>query len=221
METDIPDIRGELAKGNRVVLLVRHSERPRIAFEDKSFGGELPLTANGEQISVELGKMLADATDSVEFRASPLLRTRLTAELIAKGMGLAGAVVVPDARIGNGSSFIASELEVWALFRDGEFFKHMDEYMKNGVQRGFAPLASAAEEFERYVLSVFTAKLGVFTTHDVYIAAYLHAKGVKTDFCRENWPCFLDSAAIIIEPDGRRRYALVRSGLSTLVCGVS
>jgi hypothetical protein len=36
----------------------------------------------------------------------------------------------------------------------------------------------------------------------------------------ENWPRFLDSAAIILAPAGSRRYALVRAGLSDRVTGV-
>ena len=52
------------------------------------------------------------------------------------------------------------------------------------------------------------------------IAAYLHGRGVRTDFCETNWPRFLDAAAIILTPDGRRQYALVRAGLSDRCCGV-
>ena len=81
-------------------------------------------------------------------------------------------------------------------------------------------MAAATEGYERYVLSRFTAQVGIFTTHDVFVAAYLHGKGVKTDFCKANWPCFLDSAAILLAPDGTRRYAFVRAGLSDKVCGV-
>ena len=78
------------------------------------------------------------------------------------------------------------------------------------VEKSSAPLASR-----------FTAQVGIFTTHDVFVAAYLHGRGVKTDFCKENWPRFLDAAAIIESPSGARRYALLRSGLSSGVCGVA
>ena len=54
----------------------------------------------------------------------------------------------------------------------------------------------------------------------VYVAAFLHARGVKTDFNPDNWPRFLDSAAIVLRPDGERRYMFVRAGLSPLACGV-
>ena len=220
-EATTADVRRELDAGNRVLLLVRHSERPRIDNEDTTFGESLPLTANGSRMAVAFGEMLRGASDDVSFRASPLRRTVLTAERVAEGMGLAGAEVVRDARIGNGSAFVESARRLWELFRDGSFFEKMEEYMARGVQYGFNPLGPATDAFEEYALSVFTSRLGVFVTHDLYIAAFLHARGVKTDFCFENWPCFLDSAAIVVEPTGRVRHALVRAGLSDLVCGVA
>ena len=206
-EVSVSDVIAELGRGSRVLLLLRHSERPKIGYEDKTFGASLPLTENGKQLCVE-------------FRASPLLRTVMTAELVAEGMGLAGAEVVCDALVGNGSAYVASELEVWRLFRDGSFFQRMGEYMQAGEQRGFNPLAPATDAFEEHALSVFSAQLGIFATHDVYVAAFLHARGVKTDFNPGNWPRFLDSAAIVLRPDGERRYMLVRAGLSPLACGV-
>ncbi len=219
-EISVEDVRRELSAGSRVLLVVRHAERPRIGFDDKSFGASLPLTDEGARTSRAFGEMLRGASDDVQFRASPLRRTLMTAELVAEGMGLPGAGVVPDAAIGNGSAFVADELEVWRLFSDGSFFEKMVQYMRAGVQRGFAPLAEAADAFERHAMSCFRARLGVFASHDVYIAAFLHARGVKTDLCKENWPRFLDSAAIVERPNGGRDYAFVRAGLSSLCCGV-
>ena len=219
-EASVADVIDELGRGSRVLLLLRHSERPKIDKEDKTFGASLPLTENGRRLCVEFGQMLVGVTSSVEFRASPLRRTIMTAELVAGGMGLDGAEVVRDALIGNGSAYVASEFEVWRLFRDGSFFQRMVEYMQAGEQRGFNPLASATDAFEEHALSVFSAQLGVFATHDVYVASFLHARGVKTDFNFDNWPRFLDSAAIVLRPDGERRYMFVRAGLSPFVCGV-
>lgn len=214
------DVVRELGRGSRALLFVRHSERPKIAYEDKTFGAALPLTEHGARLCADFGRMLKGAADDVEFRASPLRRTVMTAELVAEGMGLAGADVERDAKIGNGSAYIASELKVWELFRDGSFFERMVEYMERGEQYGFNPIAPATDSFEDYAVSVFRARLGIYATHDVYVAAFLHARGVKTDFCQRNWPRFLDSAAVFIDPDGSRRYALVRAGLSDRACGV-
>ncbi len=219
-EWSVADVRAELARGCRVLLFTRHAERPKIDNEDPSFGDALPLTAEGERTSRELGRMLKGAAETVQFRASPLKRTVLTARLMAEGMGIERPEIVEDASIGNGSAFIASEAEVWELFRDGAFFSEMIDYLQRGEQRGFAPLAAAADAFEAYALDKFTAQLGVFATHDVYLVAYLHARGVKTDFVYENWPRFLDMAAVVLDRNGTRRYGFVRAGLSSLCCGV-
>ena len=34
----VSDVIAELRRGSRVLLLLRHSERPRIGYEDKTFG---------------------------------------------------------------------------------------------------------------------------------------------------------------------------------------
>ena len=214
------DVREELRRGNRVLLLVRHAERPHIDHEDPTFGAALPITENGKRMCVDFGAALKGACDDVQFRASPLRRTVMSARYIAKGMGLDGAEIPEDDLIGNGSAFIADVGRVWQLFRDRRFFEHMTEYMEKGVLGGFAPNGAAADAYEEHALAQFRARLGIFTTHDVYIAAYLYARKVKTDWSPANWPRFLDAAMIVVEPSGKRRYALLRAGLSDRAIGV-
>lgn len=213
------EVREELARGNRVLLLVRHAERTRIDKEDPTFGEHVPITGNGVRMAFDFGRALRGGSAAVEFRASPLRRTVMTAERIAAGMDLADAEIVPDDLIGNGSPYYSDRVEVWRLFKEG-FFAQSMEYMAKGVQRGFNPIREASEAYEEYLLSVFSAELGIYVTHDIFIACYLHAKGVKTDFNPDNWPRFMDAAAIVVEPSGRRRYALLRAGLSDLACGI-
>ncbi len=218
---NLQDIRHELEEGNRVLLLVRHGERTQIDHEDPTFGAAVSLTGAGMEMSRAFGAALKGAADNVQFRASPLLRTVQTAALIAEGMGLNGAEIPTDPVVGNSCAFIADEHEVWEVFRDGSFFARMLEYMATGQQRGFMPLRTAALKYEDEQFARFTGTLGIFTTHDIYIAAYLYAKGVKTDFSRTEWPRFLDAAAIILEKTGKRRVEYVRSGFSSGICGVT
>lgn len=222
METTIEQVAAAIARGTRVLLLVRHAERPRISNEDRTFGASLPLTAAGERMSRDFGAKLRAAVRGadVQFRASPLRRTVMTAERIAEGMGIDPGPIATDARIGNAGAFVASERELWECFRDTKFFAHMQEYFRDGVQRGFNPLAAATDAYEDYVLSRFTAQTGIFTTHDVFVASFLHGRGVETHFSEANWPRFLDAAAIFPDADGARRYAFVRAGLSDRICGV-
>ena len=213
-------VRAALDAGSRVLLLVRHGERMKIDHDDPTFGAAIPLTEEGRRTAAAFGRELAHYADDVQFCASPLRRTVMTAEDIAAGMGVAAPEIAEDDMIGNGSAFFADRLEVWRQFRDGHFFAKMTEYMTRGKVAGFADNAEATVAYERHVLSRFTARLGVFTTHDVFVAAYLYGKGVKRDWTPENWPHFLDAAALVIPPQGAMSVHFVRTGLSDGIVGV-
>ncbi len=221
-EVTLGHARDALARGERVLLLVRHAERGVIEGEDKTFGAALPLTKAGEKMSEKFGACLKGAATDVQFLASPLKRTVMTARCIAKGMGIVGPEIPTDAEIANGSAYVADELEVWDLFREGRFFKEMIAYLERGTQRGFAPLKEATEAFEAHALERFTGQLGIFTTHDVYIAAYAKARGLVARFAEPNWPRFLDAVAIVVKADGAvADRAFVRAGLTDRYRGVS
>lgn len=220
VEITLADVEAELRCGRRVLLMVRHGERTKIDGDDPTFGMALPLTEEGRRTAIEFGRRLKAVSDDVQFLASPLLRTRQTAACIAEGMGLAGAAVPVEPRLGNDSFYFSNQLEVFELFRGGAFFEKIFEYMANGVQRGFRDIREASDDLEEWAIGALRAKLGIFATHDLYDAAFLFARGVKRDWTVENWIRFLDAAAIIVDPDGGRRYALLRSGLSSGTTGV-
>ena len=219
-EITLDEAIAELERGSRALLMVRHGERPHIDHEDPTFGEALPLTDAGYAMSVTFGKRLKAFAGDVQFMSSPLRRTLMTATGIAEGMGMPDAPIPTDDLLGNSSFYFSDQQAVFELFRDGRFFDEIFAYFKAGRQIGFHPLDAATDRLEEWCLSHFTARLGIFTTHDLYNGAFLHARGVKTDFDESNWIRFLDSAAIFIRPDGTRSYALVRAGLSDRVTGV-
>ena len=214
------DICAELDRGNRVLLMVRHAERPPISDDDPTFGQTLPLTETGRQTSLQLGELLRDQAAGAQFLSSPLLRTVMTAEGIAAGMGLPDAPIPTAPELGNSSFYFSDQREVYELFSQSDFFDEIFRYMARGTLRGFNEIHAASDRLEAWCLERFTGRLGIFTTHDLYIGAYLHARGVETHFTRANWLRFLDAAAIILAPDGTRRYALMRAGLSDRCTGV-
>lgn len=219
-EVSLDDIAAELRGGSRVLLFVRHGERPKMDNNDPTFGEALPLTAEGVRTSREMGARLKEFADGAQFLSSPLLRTVMTATGIAEGMGLPDAEIPTDILLGNDTFYCADQHEVFELFRDGEFFEKVFVYLTTGNQRGFRQITEATDALEEWALGKFTGKLGIFTTHDLYNAAFLHERRVKRDWTIRNWVCFLDSAAIILDPDGTRRYAFLRTGLSTGIVGV-
>ena len=219
-EVQIQEVADEIARGNRVLLLVRHAERPHIDHDDPSFGADLPLTDAGREMSFRFGEILRPLSGDVQFLASPLRRTRETAAFIAKGMGLPDAPIPTAEELGNSSFYFSNQHDVFELFRDGSFFEKVFAYLETGSQTGFRNLHEASDMLEAWCMERFTARLGIFTTHDLYDGAFLCARGVEKHFTMANWTRFLDSAAIIIEPDGARRYAFVRAGLSDRCTGV-
>ncbi len=219
-ELTLEDVCALLHAGNRVLLMTRHAERPHIDHEDPSFGQELPITEDGQAMSRAFGAAFRPFADIVQFASSPLRRTMMTTECIAEGMGVAHPDIAPCDALGNGTFYFADPHAVWEEFRDGSFFRKCFVYFEKGTFRGFAELHAATDALEEWCLAHFTAPFAVFTTHDLYIAAFLAARNVISRFTEANWPRFLDSAAIILAPDGTRRYALVRAGLSDRVTGV-
>ena len=214
-EVFISEVRNALARGDRVLLMTRHAERPHIDPEDPTFGETLPITPGGERMAFAFGEALRGASDDVQFMSSPLNRTRLTAAQIARGMGLEGRwnhdTIPTDDIIGNGSYYYADAYVAWQLFRGGEFYRLSFQYCRDGILDGFRPLALATDLLERHVIANFTGRLGIFTSHDLFIAAFLTGRGAYSGWTIETWVKFLDSAAIFISPDGSRRYALVRA----------
>lgn len=191
--------------------MTRHSERPHIDHEDPSFGESLPITEHGRQMAEEFGSRLREFAGCVQFLASPLLRTRMTAESIAKGMGLENSHIPVDPRLGNGTFYFEDAYAVFELFRDGSFFEKVFDYLSSGHQSGFKDLRTATAELEAWAMERFTARLGIFTTHDLYNGAFLKARGVVDEFTVDTWVKYLDSAAIVIDSKGTRSYHFVHS----------
>lgn len=218
-ELSLADVLSELDGGSRVILQVRHAERPKIDPNDPTFGDKLPLTEEGERSARLFGELLSSYRGEVDFISSPLLRTRMTASLIAEGMGRKNARIPAYERLGNGTFYYNDPAEVMEIFKPVNFFTACFGYMRTGKMEGFNDLAKASDMLEEWLLEKAGPRLTIAATHDLYIAAFLAARKVYTDFSRETWPRFLDAAAIMIHPDGARDYAFVRTGLSDGIVG--
>ena len=220
MEITLEQLKEELRAGARAIVQFRHAERPKMDPDDPTFGDALALTAEGSRTARRLGELLAEFAPDASFYASPLTRTRMTAGLIAAGMGRTDAAVPTDELLGNGSFYYADAAQVLEVFQPKNFFPACFEYFATGEQRGFKNLYAATETCEQWLEAHAKTRLFVVATHDLYLAAFLYAKGAIRPFSRENWPRFLDGAAILHRPDGSTVYALVRTGLSDGIVGV-
>ena len=220
MELTLEELKDEMRRGTRVVLMVRHAERPKMDPDDPTFGDALALTYDGMRTARKLGSLLKEFADDVQFAASPLTRTRMTAALVAEQMGVADPEIPTDELLGNGSFYYEDAAQVLDVFKPKNFFPACFEYFRTAHQRGFRELYSATDAFENWISERWRNRLFVIATHDLYIAAFFYARKAIAEFTRENWLRFLDGGAILVGPDGTRRYAIVRTGLSDGIVGV-
>ena len=219
-EIDLAGLKAELNAGRRVILQVRHAERPKMAPDDPSFGDGLAITAEGCRTARKLGEELREFAAVTDLVASPLTRTMMTAQLIAEGMGLGGAEIPACGCLGNESFYYRDTSKVLEVFQVANFFPACKKYMETGTLPGFNPLYEASEKLDRWLKAQLKKQLLIAATHDLYIAAFLSAMNRSEAYVPENWVRFLDGAATIMEPDGPTRYVMVRTGLSTGIVGV-
>ena len=122
MELTIEELKREMLRGTRVILMVRHAERPKMDPNDPTFGDALALTYDGVRTAKMLGTALREFADDVQFYASPLTRTRMTAACIAEGMGVKEPEIPTDDLLGNGSFYYEDASQVLEVFKPQNFF---------------------------------------------------------------------------------------------------
>ena len=152
----MPEMKAALDGGGRVTILVRHAERPPIAPGDRTFGASLPLTQKGWSDAQRFGATLARELrpKSVAFCACGTFRTLQTACGMAMGLDLAetGTAIERKVRLadflGSESPFFGSVEERISLAAQGHYHERLNDYFRNGTQRGYKPLKAAADIME-------------------------------------------------------------------------
>lgn len=218
-EMTLNHIHYALEMGSRVVLLIRHAERPPLDPSDTSFGATLPLTDGGREDARRLGVQLADMISPpfVRLFASRTFRTIETACEIVKGMteaiDLAKHPVTLSDELGSTSPFFGSLEERLQLIAEGNYRERLNDYYRGGEQRGYRSLGTATDEMEDALdrLSGEGGGLAVAVTHDINVASFLAGRGVVTAFTEESWPYYLDAAVMIVDVSGEREYGVLRA----------
>ena len=190
--------------------------------------GDTGATGPGVAVGGSAGQILAKASgtdyDTGWITPANNLTTTTAGNVLDARQGKALADAISE-KCGVHRFTATLPVNGWTLGNDGLYSNTVsvsgvlatDQAGNTGlVQSGNA----ATDALEEWCLAHFTAPVAVFTTHDLYIAAFLAARRVVARFTEANWPRFLDSAAIVLAPDGTRRYAFVRAGLSDRATGV-
>jgi len=189
-----------LRQGCRVSLFIRHSERPPIDPNDKTFGQALALTPQGITLAHGVGRLLA-GFDDVRFATSPMVRCRMTAQCIAEGMGLPDVPVTDEPRLGLGCFYYEDPVNLQDVMRQQGYLSFMLDYFRKGVAPYSRPLDVATGQMVAWLKDATIRQLNVLISHDIFIAALLTGLKVRT-YSADNWVGFVHGAAIILTPDG-------------------
>ena len=195
---DFERIRYYLGQGYRVALFIRHSERPAISADDKEFGQHLGLTPRGIEMARHAGSCLRGVCDA-SFSASPMNRCRLTAFHFAEGMGIASPTVADAEPLGVRGFYYEDAYAVQDAMRKQGYMAYMLEYLKNGVAPFSAPIGPATEKTADWLKRRTTSQLGVFVSHDIFIASFLTGLNMRT-YTADTWVGFLHGAALVHAP---------------------
>jgi broad specificity phosphatase PhoE len=198
---DLTHVRILLEQGHRVALFLRHSERPPISPTDKEFGRTLGLTPHGVELALAAGRRLAGCSrDAARFSASPMNRCRLTARHIAEGMGFSEPVVDDADELGVHGFYYEDAYAVQDAMRRQGYMAYMLEYLRNGNAPHSLPIGPATERMAEWLQRHATTRLGVFVSHDIFIASFLTGLHMRT-YAEDDWVGFLHGAALVQASD--------------------
>ena len=193
-------IHAALSKGQRTALMIRHAERPHIRPDDASFGRTLGLTPFGITTARAAGEKLRGISD-VSFFASPMTRCQMTARLFAEGMGFDDPLVQDAEELGVRGFYYEDDLAVQKLMQEQGYMAFMLEYLRNGTAPYSRPVKQATDQMVQWLQTKATTLLGVYVSHDIFVAAFLTGLNAAT-FTAENWVGFLHGAVLSQTADG-------------------
>lgn len=192
------------------ILMIRHSERPSISLQDPSFGGDLPLTERGVRMAFEAGALLKRhlpermTTADWTFRASPLLRTKRTAEVMAEGMGIKDAKVEEGLELGIPGVWMYDTKKAHDCHEREGARVFNNRVVANGVGEGYYPQDVSAKRLLDWIrATMIPTPFGLFLTHDIFLALFLQAMGAGKFSTEGHWVGYLQGAALFERENGR------------------
>lgn len=198
--------RGEI---QRIVLYVRHSERPPIDVDDPTFGANLGLTDYGVDLCHEVGKALRGIPDLCAY-ASPARRTILTAREVMDSYGDATQEIKTSDEISLSGLYTEDGAVLHESYRTRGSGVVNDAYNNGEFVAGYIPRDKASRAMYNYLTGPELEGNLLMVSHDVFIAAFMMAIsdngfGIST----KNWIGFIQGAALTLEADGWHIYNVV------------
>ncbi|MDD4101379.1 MAG: histidine phosphatase family protein [Kiritimatiellae bacterium] len=179
--------------------MLRHAERPPISPEDADFGRGLGLTPFGVSTAFAAGNMLRGCRDA-SFFASPMVRCQLTAQHFAAGMGFEAPTIHDTEQLGVHGFYYEDSRAVQKLMQAQGYMSFMLEYLRKGTAPHSRPVQQATAELAQWLQQNTTTLLGVYVSHDIFVAAFLTGLNAAK-FTADNWVGFLHGAVLFETPD--------------------
>ena len=197
---DIHQVRAWLAGGARVVLYLRHAERPPLDPADPTFGEGLALTGPGERQARALGEALHGVVHDARLLASPMERTRRTARLIGDAVGATEATVEDAPAIGVGNVFTDAGDAHREMGRVG-VMNYIFGYLDAGTAPHACPVREATSLAVEWIQHAATEQFNLYCGHDLTIATALTGLDLA-HFQADNWLPFL-TGLVMVDHNGQ------------------
>ena len=214
--TDLVEVYANLAADEKVVFIIRHSERT-----DET-GSKGHLTENGKKYARDLGARMANVNrEKIYFGYSGYTRTQETCEGIAEGYGLINySLEILDGLNGDWYMMNIPRAESY-INSDGGWIVYSRYAFLGEYSDAFYDLEYRSEELLNGEILANLGKMervNILVTHDYLVVPLLvyvtdgHAN--VRYYEKWKWVNYMAGVAMIISPDGSVRYIPVK-GLET------
>ncbi len=186
------ELKERLKNGERVVMILRHSEREKIP--KNSWGTESPLTEAGKEYARQLGEKLK-TNISWQFISSPVGRCIDTCSAFAQGLGqiLCRESIPTSPLLGEPGAF-HDPVSPPSLTPEN-FMESATRYVLEGFSPGFRPLTDGCQDILDFAGRAAKIAPTLFCTHDFFIAGLFAFLSLHRP-TREEWVEFLEGICL-------------------------
>lgn len=212
--TPLVDVVNGLAADEKLVLVIRHAER------NSDSAATDPLNENGMEQALELGRSLA-GVDDFYCAASSSVRALQTCNLVAKGRGDADTLADSISLLG-GYWFVKDSVAYAKAKKDhGGSWKVESKWAyENDYSDAFYEFAPRCTEWiEDVIMPSFEeagSRVTLFVSHDLLLVPeviYISSKNIDLRYYKSSsnrWLNYLAGIAVVVRPDGTRKFYAVR-----------
>jgi broad specificity phosphatase PhoE len=208
---DVGDVYKAVPATSKLVFVMRHAER------ETSEGQESLLTEKGVEQALSVGAKLAGGDESFYYSSTDFIRTRTTAENIAKGRGETGVEVVTWEGINGGyflkvpsdtmDAFVRNRGGSWKFISSWAYDDpNPSRFTKDKIPEYLYELMPRGDQFVNEVILANLPnwkRVSVLISHDLLIEpliAYASNRTVDLKFFESGkWANYLSGIAIVVD----------------------